>query len=50
MRKTGAKTVIQVAVDIRPGPVSPTMRRAWVTYWNRLIADANKREVKAGER
>lgn len=34
----------KVVIDIRPGPVSPAMRRAWVTFWNRLIASA-KREV-----
>lgn len=39
------KNAITIKTDIRPGPVTPHMRRAWVTFWKRLIADANKREV-----
>ena len=40
---------IQVRVEIRPGPVSPAMRHAWVTLWKRLISDC-KRELEADER
>jgi hypothetical protein len=43
--KTTEKKEIKVAVDIRPGPVTPHQREAWRHFWQKLIA-----EVKAGER
>jgi len=38
-------TEAKVKVDIRPGPVSPAQKTAWVRFWQKLIA-----EVKASER
>jgi len=40
------KTIKQptIKMTITPGPASPAMRRAWVTFWKRLIAEP-KREV-----
>ena len=51
MPKTTEKTIKQPIITVRilPGPISPAMRRAWVTFWKRLIASATS-EVKADER
>jgi len=29
-----------VKVKIKPGPVTPTQKTAWVNFWQRLIAQA----------
>lgn len=37
----------KVKLTITPGLVNPHMRRAWITFWKRLIAEA-KSEAKHG--
>jgi hypothetical protein len=34
-----------VKLKIESGPVSPAMRRAWVTFWKRLILDVKQSEA-----
>ena len=38
MPKTTEKETIKVKINIRPGPTSPAICRAWVTFWKRIIA------------
>ena len=48
-KATSQPKLVTVTVNFRAGPVSPAMRRAWVTFWQRIIAEAKRQysfEVK----
>jgi hypothetical protein len=41
--KTAGKPTIKLKIE--SGPVSPAMRRSWVTFWKRLILEVKQSEA-----
>ena len=52
MPKTSKEIEVRVKMNIRPGSVTPHMRKCWKTWWTNRIAECQadlKAEEKAGE-
>ena len=50
--KTSKEIEVRVKMNIRPGSVTPHMRKCWKTWWTNRIAECQadlKAEEKAGE-
>ena len=43
--KTNSRPVIEIKVEIQPGPSSPAQKQAWNRFWVKLITQV-KEEMK----